>query len=552
MNLKARYAKQKKATKAAITALLVLLVVALNILLPFLSQRALFYPDLTPESLYTVTDEMYAVCDTIQTDVTVTFCQEPDRLLENAAMRYVYILAQKVAKRNPHIKVVTVDIKKNPTAVYDYRTTSASSIAGDDVIISCGKRYRIYNVDSFYTLSEESVGGRYWAFNGEYKLATGLLSVSSVAEPYVYFAYGHGEKIYVDEEDTKNAHLLAQSDPSVSAFYYLMQDVGLRVGYINLDTEQIPESCVLLVLCGTTQDYQTQDIYAFSEVSPIDKMHLYLSQRQGSVMVFKDPEAGAMTELDQFLSLWGIDYHSALIKDNTAFVGESTENLIATYTTKDDQMSAGVYADMADMASPPRTVAPHSGYLTMSWKSSAQSGSSTSAVNGYFSPFLSSSSAAYAYTLSGELAQERAQSFCLSALSTRVYSNQTTKDDYYSYVFASAGTGMCDNAYVGEASYGNYDVLFSLVRYLSRTDVYADMALGGTSDNSERRGGKVLQYGDLSPKDTVIFDSKGQIVRTCAGLSTTAVWVWTVCIVCLPALAAGIYGAVLLVRRRWQ
>ena len=551
--MKRFYQKQSKAVKSAFTVALILLVAALNVLLPFLSQKALFYPDLTPESLYTVTDAMYEVCDKISTPVTITFCDEPDRLLENSAMRYVYILAQKVASRNENITVKTVDIEKNPTAVYDYRTTSASKIKKDDVILSSGKRYRIYNVASFYTISSDGDSSRYWSFNGEEKLATGLLSVSSVAEPYVYFAYSHGEKYFVEADDVKNAHLLAGSDASVSAFYYLMRDAGLSVGYIDLDTEEIPENCVLLVMCGTKEDYKTEDIYAFSEISPLDKVHTFLSEKRGSAMIFKDPEAGALEELDQFLAQWGISYHNnTLIKDNTAFVGESPETLLAKYTTADDEMSAGVYADLADMASPPRTAVPHSGYLSMAWKHSEQTGSSTSAVNGYYSPFLSSSSGAYAYTLSGELANAKAQSFCLAALACKVYTDSYTNRSYYSYVFASAGTGLCDNAYVGEASFGNYDVLFSLVRYLSRTDEYASTELGGTSYNSENMGGKVLIYGDLSETDVAVRDNRGNIIRIYEGLSATATWIWTVSFTALPALIVCIYGIVTLAKRKYK
>ena len=550
--MKFSYKTKSKAVKATLTVALILLLVALNILLPFLSQKGLFYPDLTPESLYSVTDAMYEVCDKITAPVTITFCDEPDKLLGNSAMRYVYILAQKVAKRNENIEVKTVDIEKNPTAVYDYRTTSASQIKKDDVILSCGKRYRIYNVSSFYTVSSDGAnGGRYWSFNGEEKLATGLLSVSSVAQPFVYFAYSHGEKYFVEETDTENAHLLAGSDPSVSAFHYLMRDAGLSVGYINLDTDEIPENCVLLVLNGTKEDYVTEDIYAFGEVSPLDKVHTYLSQKKGSVMVFKDPEAGALEELDQFLAQWGITYHNnTLIKDNTAFVGESHETLLATYTTAEDEMSAGVYADLADMASPPRTAVPHSGYLSMAWKHSEQTGSSTSAVNGYFSPFLSSSAGAYAYTLGGALANAKAQSFCLAALSAKVYTDAYTNYNYYSYVFASAGTGLCDNAYVGEASFGNYDVLFSLVRYLSRTDEYAGTELGGTSYNSENMGGKVHLYGDRSEADTPVRDNKGNIVRIYEGLTSTAKWIWSVSLLLLPTLTVGIWGLVKLSGRK--
>ena len=119
-------------------------------------------------------------------------------------------------------------------------------------------------------------------------------------------------------------------------------------------------------------------------------------------------------------------------------------------------------------------------------------------------------------------------------------------------MFASAGTGLCDNAYVGEASFGNYDVLFSLVRYLSRTDEYASTELGGTSYNSENMGGKVLIYCDLSETDTAVRDDRGNIVRIYEGLTSTATWIWAVSFTVLPALIVSIYGIVTLAKRKYK
>ena len=56
------------------TLLLVLCLLALCLVLAFAERRTAFYPDLTPEGLYTTSDEMYALCDRLQGDITITFC----------------------------------------------------------------------------------------------------------------------------------------------------------------------------------------------------------------------------------------------------------------------------------------------------------------------------------------------------------------------------------------------------------------------------------------------------------------------------------------------
>ena len=60
---------------------------------------------------------MDALCDRLQGDITVTFCDAPDRLLGNEALRYVYILARQLERYTSRITVKAVDITRNPTAV---------------------------------------------------------------------------------------------------------------------------------------------------------------------------------------------------------------------------------------------------------------------------------------------------------------------------------------------------------------------------------------------------------------------------------------------------
>ena len=104
--MKFSYKTKSKAVKATLTVALILLLVALNILLPFLSQKGLFYPDLTPESLYSITDAMYKVCDKITAPVTITFCDEKDAWMASNAQMEVLKTALDLSTEFSNIKVM--------------------------------------------------------------------------------------------------------------------------------------------------------------------------------------------------------------------------------------------------------------------------------------------------------------------------------------------------------------------------------------------------------------------------------------------------------------
>ena len=532
-----------------LSVLAVLLVLAICLGLAVLLQAAVVYPDLTPEGLYTPSDEMYALCDRLQGDITVTFCDAPDRLLGNEALRYVYILARQLERYTSRITVKAVDITRNPTAVYQYRTTSASTLTAEHVIVSCGARYRVYTADSFYTVSSDGDSTRYWSFNGEYKLATAMLSVSALSHPKAYFAYGYGERYYVPEEDTAHADLLAQSDPTLSAFYGLLCDEGLTVDYLDLsEATEVPSDCALLVICDPQRDYTDPDIYAFAANSPTDYLQTYLSAQSGALMVFKSPDRH-LPELEALMKQWGICFEPMQVRDGTQCLG-TDDRILADYNTGELEMSYGIYESIASLSTPPRVVVPDSGAVSAAWKTYEAATSTTSGVEAYCSAFLSTTAGARAYDPgTGGLLSLSSARYHTSMLSTRLRLDGVTGNSYYSYVFGCASPDMISDAWLTQTSFANYDVTFALVRYLSRTDEYAGMELGGTSLNSSRMGGKPLVYSEMYQKATEVTLASGR-KKTFPALTEAARTVFAVLVVAVPVPATAVCGWVVCRRRR--
>ncbi len=532
--------------QTAMTVLSVLVVVAMLLLgvgLNGLKVGANLYVDATPEGLYTLTDEFLEEVEKVKDDITITFCAPPDVLLNNRTTRYIYIMAREIEKKKENVTVRWVNVAEDPTAVQAYRTTSSTVIRWDHVIVSCGERYRMLTGEAFW--STDVTTNDYFAFNGEYKMATAMLSITAVDTPTAYFTVGRGERVYDPKrpDDPENDRY--------RAFYQLLIDEGLSVGTIDLYKDEIPEDCVLLIMNAPQSDYDVPADSRF-EVLPktaIEKLDRYLDNH-GSFMLFKDPSV-SMPTIEELLLEWGIVYQNDVtVKEPTAAEGAEAEDmrsvLTAVYPDKEkDALGYSLFGDVAGLATAPRMVVPKSGYLTSNWSDGSRYISSD--VSALTSSVLYSSEKARAHDAGGAIL-DAGGSYPLAKITARIYADEVK--DYYSYVFCAASTAMAESEYLDNPAYANYDVLFSTVRTISRTDAYASDNLGGLNMNSEKYGGKHLVTGEMYTADKPVYKD-GKVVRTYYAMTPATVIVYTVIILLVPA-AILVFGVVRCVRRRYR
>ena len=275
---------------AIITLAGILLLLGLNLLLSLIGRANSIYVDLTPEGLYSVSDKMVEECSFIEEldsekKIKIIFCNDPDNLIDSAISRLTYFMALKLDKMFDNLEVETVNVNFNPTAVSKYKATSLTKIDTSHVIISYGDRYRIVGVENFWTTDEE---GNYFSYNGEYKLASLMKSVTLANDknPVAYFVTGHGETVY--DEANPDSEGTAKSEQLKN----LLVDRGLRVKVIDLSREDIPEDCALLIINNPTEDFvaDADRLNEFSYVSELEKIDRYLTKNQGALMVAKDHE----------------------------------------------------------------------------------------------------------------------------------------------------------------------------------------------------------------------------------------------------------------------
>ena len=543
--LKSRGSRNKLFALITLLGLVVLL--ALNLLITKVGEQKTVMVDLTDEGLYTLTDLMKQECSYIEElegEVKVTFCSDPDTLLSGQVSRVAYFMALQMEKCFKNFTVETVNVTYNPTAVSQYKSTSMSKILPSDIIVSYGTRYRIVSASYFWISTS---AGELVAFNGEYKLATLIKSVTTVNRPKAYFTIGHGETYY----DASNP-----DDPKglkAAAFYDMLSDRGLEALPLDLTTvDKIPDDCVLLVVNNPTSDFKVDSdrLGEFGYVSECEKIDRYITDNQGAVMVAKD-YATSLPNLEEFLYEWGFEFSDSLLSDEKSHI-ENSENtatdLVTEYDTNPDSYGYAIYGDFASLSSAPSVVVSNSGYIKCSYGDAESTNEpGTYAVSRNFAPFLYTSDEARAYSKDehGDYnALEAVGRKCVAAVTSRIEINNYTGEYKYSYVFCANSGDFFSNETMGNTSFANYEVMSAYAENVIRTDEYADAELGHDGKNTVNRGGKVLS--DYSIYNVETKDEN----RTYMALTQSTVTVMTVIIMLIP-VAVSALGIAVRVKRKF-
>ncbi len=542
---------------AALTALIIAVVIIANIILSTLTQKLMWYVDLTPELLYSLSDEALDLIENGDDEfetlspvemvnkireeklaadpsfdpkslmINIIFCDEPDALTENASQKYVYHTALELQDKFPdYIKVSTQDIVRNPSSVSKYKTNSLSKIYTTSVIIEFGTEFRVRELRSFFTFNS-SEDDEPWAYNGEKAFASSILAVTRAESPIACVVANHGETVSED-------------------FLQTLVDAGYLVQVLDLSTQEIPEKCRLLVVFDPKQDFLVSD--GISEIDEIEKLDKFLDGTN-SLMVFMNHTTQRLENFESYLEEWGISYDrytdpsgqqvSHLIEDKSQALTPDG------YTFKADYVTAGAGASLTeDMRSRPYAQSvifknamsiSYSPLFSPAHYTPEDTSSGEAEYDyGYYSAngvtrtihdvFVTSSKAeAYAGTSTPVEVASETNKIKLMTVSkesrTTQESNYTTIDES-SYVIACGSTDFASSELLQSSSYGNTDLLLTALRAIGREPVPVGLTFKPFADYEI---------------DTV---------------TTAEATQYTVVLALVPLLAASITGIVIIVRRK--
>ena len=540
--------RQQSKLIAVVSVISIVLLFGLNLLLTFIGREKQVFVDTTYEGLYTLTDLMKEECSFVDTElegeVEIIFCADPDALIKYDVTRAVYFMALQLQKEFDNISVEEINVNYNPNAVSQFKPTSLSEIVSGDVIIKYGDRYRVVSSNNFWASS----GGEIVSFNGEYKMASLIKSVTAVDRPKAYFIDGHEETVY-DTDRPENTDAAYLQD--------LLTERGLETAVLNLsEVEKIPEDCVLLIINNPKIDYdldygkESGALGSFSDCSELEKIDRYLVEGHGSLMVAKDP-ALTLRNLEDFLYEWGFELSTSIVKDETACVPDengSATSILGVYDTDTESYGYAIYGDLASLSSAPSMLIENTGYVKCSYgEHMGANEPGTFSVSKIYAPFIYTTEAASAYerSESGYTLLENVGEMHLSAVTTRLELDSYTGEYKYSYVFCANSADFFSNDVLGNASFANYEVMSALTENMVRSDEYASIELGSTSANSMNYGGKWLLDTTISATD--VYED-GKVVQK--GLTASFRTFATVLIMLVPAVI-GVVGIAVRIRRRF-
>lgn len=570
-----------------ITVASLILLIALNL---FVTSFGIFgnaYIDLTPEGLYTLRDEMTRVCTDIfltedgkvrdpEKQIKIIFCDDPDNLIANTTTRVIYYMALALSRKFDNCVVEYENVRMTPTAVARYKTTSLTEIDSDDVIVSYGtkdgniERYSITSAEKFWHVGSDN---KVYAFDGEYKLASILLSLTLVNRPVAYFVTDH-KTSYYDVTNPQNP-----SNAEYGDFVDLLTERGLEVKNLSLaelirgaapgTVPAIPDDCVLLIIDDPKEDFDTEDSGAnlgnMGYVSETEILDRYMTEERGSIMVTKDYATGSLPNFDDFLAEWGIKCTGMKVKDETSYIKKQDPNdrttIIADYDLTEGSYADVIYGDFAAISSSPKVVVSNTGTIVSAYGDSVgDSEAGSTKTSRIFAPFLYTSSGAASFgKLNGEYNESMVDAKgkqIIAAISGRQTIDSVSNERTYSYIFCAASRDFFKNELIGNASYANYDIVSALVQNIARLETHAPNTLGGLSLNNsdDTFGGKMLDDASIRMKDEYIqgVNENGDVVvvETRHGL-TTAMLVIIIVIASVIPLSIAVLGLVICLKRKY-
>ncbi len=314
----------------AISAAVIAVVILLNVAATALCSGNLWYIDISPVSyynnhnldvveqecaMYTLMNETVNYLDQIideanarrgegeePVQVEIIFCADPDQLKNMEIMRYVYYTALNLQKEFPEtIHVSYRDVWNNPSSVSEFCTTSYSKIYQTNVIISSDSEFRVCPVREFYTYDSDSSSSEPMAYNGQKWFVKQILDVTGAASPICCLTTNHGEPFAdLDLADRENW-------TEYRVFLDAIEDAGYEIRYLDLEKEEIPENCRLIITFDPQKDFASS--FQSSEVKESETIRLndFLAKSY-SFMVFVDASTPDLPNLEEYLELWGIEF----------------------------------------------------------------------------------------------------------------------------------------------------------------------------------------------------------------------------------------------------
>ena len=540
-------------TSLAITALIIAVVIIINAIMTLLTQRFMWYGDMTPDLHFTISEECFDLIGAVSDEddinspvemidkfraenkaynaekglvkgdkdyrdenvmINILFPVEPDALDSDDTTLYVKENAEELRAKFPdYISTEYVNAINNPKRFERYLSSNVEKISLDSIIIECGSEFRIRTLRSFYIFDKDTP----FAYNGEKAFASSILAVTRSEMPLACYTVNHGESFPVSAEVDENGNALIP-------FLDVLENAGYRAQPIDLSKEDIPEACRLLITFNPKQDFISGNT-GLQKEGELKKLDAYLESRN-AFMVFLDPTTGELENLEEFLAEWGLAVRRdgddpIVVKDSQNSNLNNYEAVIGNYDTNDlmegwaEDLSAKVIFEDAMAIEYARDYKINSQPLANDPSKTFEIGGNPSYNRAVFTMFKSYETAS-GYAAGREVAKATASDpFKLMGVSVETHYEQEKYSviEDSAYVVLCGSTDFASDRYLYSNSYGNEDLLLSVFQMCGREPVPVGLDFKEFANYEIEE----ISTGDAT-KYTVALTVAPLVIALCAGV----------------------------------
>lgn len=288
--------KFKYGTSAVIfTAVFVAVIILVNVLVSFIDSRTGgLYVDLTTKNLYGISDATRRELKAVDKPVEIIFCQPADKFSEYDELNNIKMLAESYAKEFDNVTVIYKDRLSDPAYFNQFVKSSTDQINTYSIIVNCPSSGRsvIYDYSDMYKFNQD---GALFAFNGEYKLTSAILSTARTSDNLL-----------------KAGMITGHNELSPHVVRHTLEDYGYEVSNVDLKTISAQELATynLLIVCDPTSDFIGMSNSSTGTAGPVNmapvnestKLLNYVINDLGNVMFFLDPNGKDLPELKSLIA----------------------------------------------------------------------------------------------------------------------------------------------------------------------------------------------------------------------------------------------------------
>ncbi len=249
--------KLRYGTYSTFTALVV---IAIAVVVNLIAGSINFKKDLTPNSLFAVTDDTKNVLDSVENDVNIYAMYQTGQE-DSVVLRILDQYKNACSK----INVQTKDPVLYPQFVEKY-TADGSNISTGSLIVESGDRYKVISSSDLYTQGTDYMTGEATQSIAAEAQITGAIQYVSIDKlPLICNITGHNEMSLSD--------LGSELASNLSTSNYEIKD-------INLLDEDIPSDCALILATTPERDYTADEAKKITDYLANDGRAIFLIDYQ--------------------------------------------------------------------------------------------------------------------------------------------------------------------------------------------------------------------------------------------------------------------------------